>query len=231
MESNLSEASLADNNVSVIKDISEVNSTLIVVFGGIACKLPIPVFEFMKSLDKYNVDKVFIRDFHQAWYQLGLKGLSTSVEETVIYLKKLLNSSYYKKVIFIGNSAGGFAAMLYGWLINVDEVHAFAPQTFTNKLNRYIYRDYRWLEQIKELHSKLPSSKYQDLKRIQKCIRKTKTHIYWDCNDRLDNNHTTRLKHNSITKLAFNKGGHNVIKLLKQDGQLDTILESILKND
>lgn len=89
----------------------------------------IPPFEFLKSLNEWfpQYDKKFIIDIHQCWYHKGIGGLSSSIDETKVVLEKLIEG--YKKVIFLGVSAGGYAAILFGSLLKIRNVVAFSPQT------------------------------------------------------------------------------------------------------
>ena len=103
---------------------------LLISFGGIGMMMSgIPPFEFLKSLNEWfpQYDKKFIIDIHQCWYHKGIGGLSSSIEETKVVLEKLIKG--YKKVIFLGVSAGGYAAILFGSLLKIRNVVAFLPQT------------------------------------------------------------------------------------------------------
>ena len=44
----------------------------------------------------------------------------------------------------LGSSAGGYAALLFGRLLEADEVHAFGPQTFISPSLRLRYSDNWW---------------------------------------------------------------------------------------
>lgn len=48
------------------------NKNLFVSFGSIMQGLGMPVFEFFNSISDITCDKVFLRDFHLAWYQKGV---------------------------------------------------------------------------------------------------------------------------------------------------------------
>jgi hypothetical protein len=103
---------------------------LIVSFGGIAKKIGgILPFEFLNFLSKNmpEYDMQFYIDLHGKWYNKGLQGITSSIEETVEYLRNEIKD--YKKVYFIGNSSGGYAAILFGSLLNVTAVISFVPQT------------------------------------------------------------------------------------------------------
>lgn len=117
---------------------------LIVAFGGLVNKLGgIPSFEFLRYLSSTydDVDMVFYFDRSQSWYHHGIGGISTNVNETVTYLNNLIEN--YDKVLFIGVSAGGYAAMLFGSLCNVDHVVSFIPQTVLDSPQNkgFAYRD------------------------------------------------------------------------------------------
>lgn len=84
-------------------------------------------FNFLPNNFK-NVDLHFYGDPDQCCYHKGIKGLSTNIDDTVEYLKQKIGNRY-KKVIFIGLSGGGYGAILFGSLLNVDHVITFFPLT------------------------------------------------------------------------------------------------------
>jgi len=78
---------------------------------------------------KTNSDLFFFIDRHRCWYHKGIKDITNNIFETVLYLNKIIEDGNYEKVIFMGISAGGYAAILFGSLCNVSNVIAFIPQT------------------------------------------------------------------------------------------------------
>jgi len=116
-----------------IKKILTNSNTVVVSFGGRSNKFDgILPFEFLNFLElNYpDISKIFIIDnFHNS-YHSGIEGLTTSIDETVLYLKELIKP--YKYVYFLGTSAGGYGAILFGSLLNVTSVLAFIPQTKIN---------------------------------------------------------------------------------------------------
>ena len=122
---------------------------MIVSFGGLNSKVggvhPFEFLNFISSTYK-DVDAVFYRDQKQAWYHDGIHGLSDNITTTADHLSRLVKN--YDKVIFLGVSAGGYAAILFGSLCNVDHVLSFTPQTLLDD----------------RCHAKL--SGYKDLKRV-----------------------------------------------------------------
>jgi hypothetical protein len=112
------------------KSILHGNKTAIVCFGGKGLKfggiLPFEFLNYLSSNYQDQCDLYFFIDEHQSWYHEGIKGITTSIDDTVLYLKNLLRN--YDKVLFMGTSAGGYAAILFGSLCNVNVI-SFIPQT------------------------------------------------------------------------------------------------------
>jgi hypothetical protein len=225
MEAILTEKNLADEKYSVLVDATPGYSTLLVSFGGIANKLPIPVFEFMRALDPFQINKIFIRDFKQCWYTNGIEGISKNPFETIEYLRKLISTYGSKRCVFLGNSAGGYAALLYGQLLEVHETHAFSPQTFIDKWHRLMYWDRRWKKEISKLNN--ASSDLFDIRKVfrENYTPATKHNIYWDARHRLDNIHAKRVDSENVKHFRYQIGGHAIIKKLRDNGELYAILE------
>jgi hypothetical protein len=79
-------------------------------------------------LKRYETDVLLIKDVKMAWYLLGIDGISNNVDETVVFIRKYTYK--YKKLMFFGSSMGGYAAILYGSLVNHNDktINAFSPQ-------------------------------------------------------------------------------------------------------
>lgn len=201
---------------------------LVVIFGGINQGIGIPVFEFFNILKEKEIDKVFIRDFNQMWYLKGVDEEVNSFENLKTRLGDIIKK--YNKVTFLGNSMGGFAAILFGTLLNVDNVIAFSAQTFINRRQRFWSFDKRWEKQIKKIHDAQLHSEYQDLKTVinNHPNSKTKINIYYSSKDRLDRKHSKRLRSfKNVSLNSFSKGGHAVIRELRDSGELHQILTQL----
>lgn len=217
------------NKDSILIDLDKHNQ-LLVSFGGVRQGFGIPVFEFFNSIEELSCDKIFIRDFNQAWYHKGLNSELNSISSILEFLDNIIKTNQYKKISFIGNSMGGYAAILFGTLLNVDKIVTFAPQTFIDRMNRFWYRDNRWNTEISKIYSdKKFQRKYLDLKKsLSNTKYSTKIDIYFSPLDKLDNLHANSLKKmKNINLYPYNKGGHGVVKSLKKDGKLNQILSSI----
>jgi hypothetical protein len=137
-------------------DLEPDSDTLVVAFGGIAGGLGTPPFEFFRILSRIGVKKAFVRDHHQAWYHRGVKGVGRDIDAVSRHLRELCAG---RRAIFVGNSAGGYAALLFGAAIGA-EVHAFSPQTFISHGLRKEHGDRRWQAEIGAF---TPDPRYEDL--------------------------------------------------------------------
>lgn len=121
-----------------IKEIQKDSEAIIVSFGGKLKQFGrILPFEFLNFLDAHYPDtsKLFIIDKTQNSYHSGLEGITTTIDDTVEFLREKIKP--YKYVYFLGVSSGGYAAILFGSLLKVTAVIAFIPQTLlTSRPNK-----------------------------------------------------------------------------------------------
>jgi hypothetical protein len=186
--------------------------TLIVSFGGMISKFGgLAPFEFLNFLTKNypQVDKHFYIDLAQARYHKGIEGMTTNIDETVSYLQKEIQG--YKKVVFLGVSAGGYAAILFGSLLHINTVIAFIPQTKLDSQNP------------------LYNPKYIDLKNIINNV--TSYHLYGDL-DVTDINDAHHISHCENIEQFPNvhivrKHGIDLVRM-RNSGELLEIISNII---
>lgn len=195
---------LSDNN----------NSSIIISFGGAANKMGgILPFEFLNFLNSnfQNCDKYFYIDTKKYRYHKGIDGVSTNIDETVEYLRNII--SRYKNRYFIGVSAGGYAAILFGSLLNIEHVIAFIPPTLCNM--KYDKRTF--------------DKKYEDLYPL--INNTTQYHLFGDSNiinhfDSHHISHITRLEKFSNVHIQDYK--NLVLTELRDSGELLKIFNKII---
>lgn len=100
----------------------------ILAFAGQALIPGMPRHEFWSMLDPRPANVFLIKDFLQCAYQQGLLGLSHDVPSTVEVLRAQLPAGQ-RRLVTMGSSAGGFAAILFGVLMGAERIVAFGPQT------------------------------------------------------------------------------------------------------
>jgi len=218
------------NNSPVEKLIVPGSQKLYVIFGGIAAGLNMPPFEFYKSAQILNENKLFLRDLHQCWYHKGLDGISTDIDSTAIYLENEIGALQPNELFFIGNSMGGYAAMLFSTLIGYGNAIAFAPQTFISPCQRIKYRDFRWAKQIFKTYSSNGfKSRFWDLKVLLEKQKKDQVFsIYVSSVYRLDRIHAEHLeKIPGVKVYKIDSDSHSIVKILRDNGELPKILSKV----
>lgn len=161
------------------KDIHTLGSgakTTIFAFAGPADRLGSvgDPFAFMKTLHEQGANTVLMRDRHRAWYQRGVVGVGPGPADVA---KLVCNATGPgRRVVTLGMSMGGFAAILFGVQGGADEVIAMSPQTTMKPAHLTAFEDSRF-----KLHIAKPtwkaSSRHLDLANVLKVRQESKTRI------------------------------------------------------
>lgn len=220
-------------NESVIKEFNDTSKSLYIFFGGIKALIGMPPFEFYNSAKLLDENKMFLRDFSQSWYQSGLKGISTDALGTARYIETTVNELRPENVCFVGNSMGGFAAILFSELTQLHapniSVIAFSPQTFISPALRRRHRDKRWWKQLLKMRlvNLFNKNIFMDLDSLMSSSqRKRNIRLYIGKDDAIDIIHTNHIaKHQGVKINIFENGGHNIVKVLRDNGQLQQIMK------
>jgi len=218
------------SNHSIERIVNAESSTLYIFFGGLAGGLAMPPFEFFKSAKLLDDNIIFVRDISQNWYQSGVKDISTDVEETVDFFKNEITRIAPKKIFFVGNSMGGYAAIMFASLLQNQSVKviAFSPQTFIHPFLRLKYRDFRWQSTINKTYLKsFKKSSYYDLNSLlNKLSINIDIDIYVSKKDKLDTKHAQYLANTTQVKvISYNQAGHGLVRHLRNEGLLVKILK------
>jgi hypothetical protein len=220
-----------DDETGVISDLGD-DGPVLVAFGGLHKRsgMGMPPFEFFGLLKDVDCGKVFVRDLDQVFYQGGVRGLGASIPDAAASLRTLLAGR--SPVAFVGNSAGGFAALLFGALVGVDRVVAFAPETFVSRPLRYVYRDDRWPEEIAAMYS-IPNleRRYLNAKRVlSRDNGRTRYDIYFPKWNKLDARHALRMaSHRRLTLHPNSSKSHGVIRDLRDAGVLKPLIMELIE--
>jgi len=208
-------------------ELSENGKNLYIFFGGIAAGIAMPPFEFYNASKIIDEHKIFIRDFSQCWYQDGLPSAGKDIYSTALHIKNKIEDIKPEKVYFVGNSMGGYAAIIFSNLINIGEVIAFAPQTFISPFLRIRHRDRRWARQILSAYMKsLLKRKVWDLRPLLlRSNQGRKISVFVSKVDKLDYIHAFHIADiQGVNIYEFDGGGHGVVKHLRDQGKLAAIM-------
>ena len=154
-----------------------------IYFSGNGIYYPNNKFEVIDSLvksDRYEWEKnlspdaeliILVRDVYKQWYVEGINAKINSIDKLANFLA--IHTNGYE-IICIGNSAGGYIAMIIGILLNASRVYSFGGQ--------FSLEIYLMSEEFRKLNSliiknenNIEKRKYYDL--IQ-YIKLSKINIY-----------------------------------------------------
>jgi len=158
-------------------------------------------YEWFRTRVSYASKHIFLRDIKKQWYLTGINSKLDNPEKLFKWLKK--ETEGYK-IITVGSSAGGFAAVLYGQLLNAERIYTFNgqftlehlldtsdevtnPVIFREAQNKYLRKYYNILKFISNpvsvyyyysMKSKIDSSQFKHVKDIGVNIIKFNTTIH-----------------------------------------------------
>jgi len=210
-----------DENDAIVKELFSGSNKLYLFFGGMAGGLGIPPFEFMRFSRSIGENKIFVRDISQCWYQTGASGNRNDIYGLRDYLRQQIDEINPQEIYLIGNSMGGYTAILLGCLLGVGEIHAFSPQTFISPLKRTSTSDFRWFRQLLTTYCKsFIRPHIYDLRACMPHKRDGLINIYVSNTDKLDCVHASHISSYPYVKLhVFEKGDHDLVAHLRDTGK------------
>ena len=217
----------------VIVEFEHDSPTLAVAFGSMLGRVGgVPHFEFMNMLSRLGVKRAFVRDTKACWYQGGVAGMESSVDDLAAGVGELVQISGAERVVFIGSSSGGYAAILFACLVAVDEALVFAPQTFIDPEQRAAAGDTRWPRPTQWVLQCL-DRRYADLRAVMNArIRadpRPHVALHYAANDELDTLHAQHLVDlPSVELIPHDDARHGLPSHLKQLGRLEPIIAGAL---
>ena len=169
---------------------------------------------------------MLFRSLDQAWYQRGVRGIGTDPQAVGEYLRQKIRDTGASEVCFVGNSMGGFAALLFCAMLGVGSAIAFAPQTFISEDKRRLHKDRRWSAQISSLHASRAATDIDDLAPwIAQSYREMPAKVYVPASNVLDEAHANELS--AFPRMEIHRhpfAGHDLVRHLRDEGSLEKIL-------
>lgn len=214
---------------------------LVLTFGFVSWDGP-PRFDFygrlkkLESLTGTPINKVLIRDFANAWYHRPIAGLGGHADEITASLRTLIDRLAPRQVITIGQSMGGYAAILFGFLLGVDRILSFGPLSFLDSRAALSYHDRRWLAVMLELEKTPPPVCYFDLPTVARMAdpRKTALHVFFGTKPDVDHAseavnpdalHAARIAaYPNCVLHPFPHSGHAIVQHLIDNRQINALL-------
>tara|TARA_Y100000389_G_scaffold201500_1_gene244368 strand:- start:2881 stop:4335 length:1455 start_codon:yes stop_codon:yes gene_type:complete len=217
------------------------SDTLFVSFAGMGWRDSIPTFNFYNFMKKYdNIDKLFLRDTGppgaRMWccryYLLGFRHNKRGFESSIELIRELTTKKKYKKIVAFGCSAGGYAAILYGQMLDFTHIIAFNPQTTLTELREEWGDKYNCPANAKFLRGlRKDSPIYQkalDLKNFVPFKNKVSIHYCNESNGGCDKKHAEYVKCDNCDLTEYDSKNHLLALDLKHSGDLKFIIENAI---
>jgi hypothetical protein len=206
--------------------------TLLIAFGGMRGQLGMPPFEFFRATQGLAVKKLFVRDLRQAWYHQGIPGHGETIEDAADALRAIVRDNRVERLVVAGNSAGGYAALLFGTLLEADVALCFAPQTVLDAGVLADWDDHRWDEQLRDLAAEGGlDSRFVDLSRALPALAsgRTRFEVYFDESFDVDRLHAERVAGvPGVVLHPLPEGEHGIARDMRESGELDEVLRRAL---
>ncbi len=178
------------------------SETTAVVFSGLA---PLNhIYEWSASFRNFPINLIGVRDPHECWYQRTLWPLCRRLRTAIAALGT-------RRLVCVGGSAGGFAALLFGRALGADRILAFCPQSACGAAKRSL-GDGRWRDHCDATPSADIAGRYPGA-------------VVHYADDPLDAMHAGRLE---AKRLRWPYGGHDLPRKLKEDGLLQGVLSEAM---
>jgi len=221
-----------DPGVAVSLDVGHESRTLLLTFGGMKSLAGLASFEFVNLTSELPVKRMFVRDPRQSWYHRGMPQHGTTLASVVDSVGELLARYDVRRLVVAGNSAGGYAALVFGTLLGAHTVVCLAPQTVLDSEILAQMDDHRWDDLLEPLVRKgALEPSWTDLRRALPQARhaNTRYNIYFDETIEGDRLHAERLRGlEGVHLYRFGRGGHGLARALRDCGALERILRNAL---
>jgi hypothetical protein len=210
------------------------SDTVVLAFSALQAHRT-PTYDFYKTFENQikNTDVIFIRDTENLWYQAGTQGAAGGFKEIIRHLRE--DIPHYKRVIAMGASMGGYAALaVMPFMPRISTCLAIAPQAFIDEENRAKYGDERWSDRMTIINTALKRTVFYDLKPLykQSYNGKRPVHILYGEDAYEDKVHAMHMKEFDGVNLIEVKGSdHSVGQTLKERGLLNDIINRAISGD
>jgi pimeloyl-ACP methyl ester carboxylesterase len=220
---------LVDPRFGVGHELTSSSSTMLIAFAAMSPLKP-PPFHLFEATTGLPVKRLFVRDPALVWFQHGVPGFGETIDEVAASLKAIVDEQGIERLVVIGSSAGGYAALAFGALLRADLVLAFSPQTILDRGWLDEVGDDRWPGHFKSLAVLGgPDPRWVDLREAlaREQPRGTVYEVHYPSPYEPDTRHAERLAGVPGVKLiGHDRAYHNFIQGLRNRGELAEIFRA-----
>ena len=221
---------IGQDELTYLLDNAAASDILMISFAVFPAPGGRSAFDFRRATSPLGVKRLFLRDPHMMWYQKGSPGMGDDVPGVVAFLKRIIAQEHPRRVVMIGNSGGGFSALLFGALLGVDEIHAFNPPTLLREPD-----DTSAPEQLAALEREQGKDiPYLDIRAIFRAHLKpeTKVFIHYSRGARRDKRHARYLNEfPNVRLIEYPFVSHHVARFFAERAMLTPLLDAAARGD
>ena len=221
---------ISQGELTYLLDSTAASEVLMVSFAVFPAPGGKSAFDFRRATSPLGVKRLFLRDPNMMWYQKGTPGVGDDVPAVTEFLRKVIAQEGVKRVVMIGNSGGGFAALLFGALVGVEEIHAFNPPTLLREPD-----DTSAPEQLQALEAeKGRDIPYLDIRDVfRKHLKpETKVYIHYSRGESRDKLHAKYLREfPNVCLIEYPFVSHHVARFFAERAMLTPLLAAAAKGD
>jgi pimeloyl-ACP methyl ester carboxylesterase len=201
---------------------------MLVAFAGIQGRMGgVPAFEFANLTSDLPAHRVFLRDPGRLYFQRGVPGAGGSALEVADFLRAHRDRLGVRRVVTLGNSVGGYAAVLFGALLDADEAHAIATKTSIRGADDF--HDVRIFERLRD-EGRVPAE-FADLREVllSRPTRRLQVHLHYPGGHALDTRQAWRLDRVPGVHLhRYPWPDHRLVRVLRDRGFLARFVRDAL---
>lgn len=133
---------------TIIVEEGEDPSHLVIAFTGLQGGLNVTPFDFFSATGLLSSSRILLRDPSNLLYLTGVGAEAPTFWTLLERLRSEIARLKPERVTCVGTSSGGYAALLFGHLLEVDQVHAFGPTIQASVLMAVVAGDWHQVLQM-----------------------------------------------------------------------------------
>ena len=211
-------------------------SHLVIAFTGFQGALTMSPYDFFSATGLMQSSRILLRDPSKQVYLKGCSPDAPSLQLLIDRLQDEIERLAPDRVTCIGTSSGGMAAMVFGHLLRVDRVQAFAPTIYASALLPLLHGD--WHQIVNGIHPfhilrelTLPPSlwKYRDVTRVlRQGNGKTRYTVHVCAHNRPDMARAEKMRSLPQVQItAHDCKTHQVARHLVREGKLLSVFQDV----
>jgi tetratricopeptide (TPR) repeat protein len=201
---------------------------VVIVFSGLSDNFAVPPPTFDRFLASLGASGIYMSDKNRLCFGAGAKAMGMDFNETVEYLQEQLDDLKCTRLVTLGTSAGGYAAMLYG--LNMDAHSVLAFGSVTNATPEYLSTDPRGRLVAKRAARQVEAKNLDIRPMLNLPTNATDVHLYFGADMEHDSRNARHLEGQPRVTLHPMAGfdQHQVLRELVVRGEFKDVLSSAL---